>query len=110
MLAALARYFPSEAVWNQPEGGMAIWVRLPESISARQILMQAMEQRVSFSPGEFFYSCAPRPNTLRLSFTMANPAMIGEAVRRLGAIIKARLVTAKRRPEFGREVAVKPLM
>jgi 2-aminoadipate transaminase len=109
MLAALARYFPSEAVWNRPEGGMAIWVRLPESISASQILMQAMEQRVSFSPGEFFYSCAPRPNTLRLSFTMASPSMIEEAVRRLGAIIKARLVSAKKRPELSRE-AVKPLM
>jgi 2-aminoadipate transaminase len=110
MLAALARYFPSEAVWNQPEGGMAIWVKLPESISASQILMQAMEQRVSFSPGEFFYSCAPRPNTLRLSFTMANPSMIEEAVRRLGAVIKARLLSAKKRPGLGREAALKPLM
>ena len=110
MLFALARYFPSEAVWNQPEGGMSIWLRLPESLNAGQVLLQAVDQGVSFSPGEYFYSCTPRPNTLRLSFTMANPSIIEEAVKRLGAIIKARLASAKKRPDFKFRATVKPLV
>jgi 2-aminoadipate transaminase len=110
MLAALERYFPNEAAWNRPEGGMSIWVRLPESLNASQILLQAIEQGVSFSPGEYFYSCTPQPNTLRLSFTMVNPSLIEDAVRRLGAIIKARLSSAKKRPDFKFRASVKPLM
>ncbi|MCI0337787.1 MAG: PLP-dependent aminotransferase family protein [Acidobacteria bacterium] len=110
MLAALARYFPDEAVWNRPEGGMAIWVRLPQSLNASQVLIQSMEQRVAFSPGEYFYSCSPQPNTLRLAFTMAEPSSIEEAIKRLGAVIKARLVSTKRRIEFSPKAAVKALV
>jgi DNA-binding transcriptional MocR family regulator len=110
MLFALSRHFPSEAVWNQPEGGMSIWVRLPEALNARQVLMQAIEQGVSFSPGEFFYSCTPRLNMLRLSFTMVNPSAIEDAVKRLGAVIKSRLASAKKRPEFQFRATAKPLM
>lgn len=110
MLEALERYFPDEAVWNRPEGGMAVWVKLPESLNAGQILLQAIEQRVAFSPGARFYSCATRPNTLRLAFTMANPSSIEEAVKRLGAVIKARLVTSKKQHDFSHKAAVKALV
>ncbi|HKY03812.1 MAG TPA: PLP-dependent aminotransferase family protein, partial [Blastocatellia bacterium] len=96
MLDALARYFPEEASWNRPEGGMAIWVRLPESLNTNQLLLQAIEQGVVFSPGEHFYSSLPRKNMMRLSFTMTTPELIEEAVARLGVLIKGRLASAKK--------------
>ncbi len=96
MLDALEKYFPEEASWNRPEGGMAIWVRLPESLNTNQLLLQAVEQGVIFSPGEHFYSSQPRKNMMRLSFTMTTPALIEEAVRRLGGMIKGRLVSVKK--------------
>lgn len=97
MLAALEDYFPSEARWNRPQGGMAVWVRLPEGLRTSEVLVHAVERGVAFSPGEHFYSGQPQQNMLRLCFTIASPEMIEEAVKRLGAVIKERLVSQRRR-------------
>ena len=96
MLAALECYFPEEATWTKPTGGMGIWVQLPQSLSTHQILIQSAQQGVTFSPGEYFYASLPQPHMMRLSFTTAGPEAIEEAVKRLGAVIKAQLVNAKR--------------
>ncbi len=105
MLQSLERYFPEEASWNNPEGGMAIWVKLPESLNASQLLIQASEQGVVFSPGEYFYACSPQPATMRLAFTMAGPAQIEEAIKRLGAVIKTRLTSLKKQRQVGQAAA-----
>jgi DNA-binding transcriptional MocR family regulator len=103
MLAALGKYFPDEASWTSPEGGMAIWVTLPEAVDANQILRESIEKGVVFSPGEHFYSSLPPSNMARLSFSTASPAAIEEAVKRLGGILKARLVSL-RKQRAGRAV------
>lgn len=110
MLLALERYFPGEAGWSHPEGGMAIWVKLPESLNASQILSQASEQGVTFTPGERFYSCSPQPNTMRLAYTMVNPSLIDEAIKRLGAIIRARMGCRTRQRDLDRQAAVQALV
>jgi GntR family transcriptional regulator/MocR family aminotransferase len=102
MIQSLERHFPEEASWSKPEGGMAIWVKLPEALNASQILPQAGEQGVVFSPGEYFYACSPQPATMRLGFTMAGPAQIEEAIKRLGSVIKTRLANLKRHRPVGR--------
>jgi 2-aminoadipate transaminase len=97
MLAAMDKHFPQEAVWSKPHGGMSIWVTLPEQLNASQILLESAERGVTFSPGEYFYASLPRLNLMRLSFTMATPAEIEEAIKKLGAVIKNRLLSLKRR-------------
>lgn len=96
MLDALRRYFPAEAEWTEPAGGMALWVRLPAGINTSQLLLPAADAGVTFSPGESFYGSAPETDRLRLTFTQATPEEIDEGVRRLGAIIKTRLAHIKR--------------
>ncbi|HEY7543808.1 MAG TPA: PLP-dependent aminotransferase family protein, partial [Blastocatellia bacterium] len=93
---ALKRYFPDEATWNKPSGGMAIWVRLPEQINTSEILLHAAERGVAFSPGEHFYASRPQLNMMRLCFSIASPAVIEEGIRRLGLVIKERLASLKK--------------
>jgi 2-aminoadipate transaminase len=95
MLSALEKYFPAEAKWNHPAGGMVIWVYLPESLNASQILLEAAKQGVIFSPGERFYASQPQCNMMRLGFTMNDAPQIEIAVKRLGAIIKSQLSSWK---------------
>jgi DNA-binding transcriptional MocR family regulator len=95
MLGALNKYFPAEAEWNKPDGGMTIWVRLPETINTSQLLLEAAKQGVVFSPGEYFYASQPQRNLLRLSFTMTDAMHIEVAVKRLGTLVKAQLVNWK---------------
>ena len=96
MLQALEKYFPAEAKWTRPAGGMAIWVTLPGMLNADEVLVHSAESGVIFSPGSHFYSTAPKMNMMRLCFTMANPALIEEGIKRLGAVIKARMTTRKK--------------
>jgi GntR family transcriptional regulator/MocR family aminotransferase len=103
MLAAMDKHFPAEAVWSKPDGGMSIWVTLPEQLNASQILLESAERGVTFSPGEHFYASLPRLNMMRLSFTMATPSQIDEAIKRLGAVIKNRLLSLRRRRARGAE-------
>ncbi|OWT74986.1 MULTISPECIES: PLP-dependent aminotransferase family protein [unclassified Achromobacter] len=92
MLDALQKEFPSSATWTRPEGGMFIWVTLPEGIDTQVLLQQAIEEKVAFVPGEPFYANAPAPrNTLRLSFVTVPEDKIRTGVATLGRLIKAQL-------------------
>jgi 2-aminoadipate transaminase len=92
MLDALDREFPAAVTWTRPEGGMFIWVTLPEGIDATQLLQQAIEQKVAFVPGAPFYANAPAPrNTLRLSFVTVSEEKIRSGVATLGRLIKAQM-------------------
>ena len=110
MLAALARHFPDEVTWNKPAGGMAVWVRLPEALNANQVLLQAAERGVTFSPGDQFYACSPHSNMMRLCFTVARPAAIEEGVKRLGAIIRGRLAGLRRQSAVNQAPARRALV
>jgi 2-aminoadipate transaminase len=91
MQAALSEFFPSSVTWTKPEGGMFIWVTLPEHIDSMKLLEEAVAQNVAFVPGEPFYANSPARNNLRLSFVTVPPAKIREGVERLGKLIKAKL-------------------
>lgn len=91
MLAALAQYMPQGVQWNRPEGGMFIWVTLPESLDSIELLTEAIRERVAFVPGAPFYATAPQSHTLRLSFVTVEPVRIDEGIRRLGRLIANQL-------------------
>ena len=91
MLDALQAYFPAAASWTRPEGGMFIWVTLPEQLDPAELLKEAVEQHVAFVPGAPFYANAPQKNTLRLSFVTVPPEKIRAGVERLGKLIASKL-------------------
>jgi 2-aminoadipate transaminase len=91
MLDAMDEFFPEQAKWNRPEGGMFIWVTLPSHIDARQLLEEAIAQHVAFVPGAPFYANEPEKNTLRLSFVTVPPEKIREGIAKLGKLIADKL-------------------
>jgi len=110
MLESLEKHFPDEAKWNRPEGGMSVWVRLPESLNSNQLLLQAAENGVTFISGDHFYASSPQQNMMRLSFTMAGPQSIEDAVKRLGSLVKSRLVKLKGQRARGRTDGLRALV
>ena len=87
MLEAMQAHFPSTASWTQPEGGMFIWVTLPQHIDAHELLARAVAQNVAFVPGAPFFADEARHNTLRLSFVTVPEARIREGIAILGRLI-----------------------
>lgn len=87
MLDAMEAYFPKTVSWTKPEGGMFIWVTLPEGQSALDLFSKAMEKKVAFVPGDPFYTHKRGVNTFRLNYTNATPDVIREGIKRLGSIL-----------------------
>jgi 2-aminoadipate transaminase len=91
MLDSLKRNMPEGVSWNRPEGGMFIWVTLPQQIDSMKLLEEAVAQNVAFVPGAPFFASEPQNNKLRLSFVTVPPAKIEEGVAKIAALIRARL-------------------
>jgi DNA-binding transcriptional MocR family regulator len=90
MLAALAREMPEGVRWQRPEGGMFVWLTLPQGMDGAALLARSLEtERVAFVPGRAFFADGSNANSLRLSFSCADEAMIDDGIGRLGRLIRA---------------------
>ena len=89
MLAALTREMKDIGLtWNKPVGGMFLWARLPEGVSAVALLPKAVDKGVAFVPGAAFYADNADPRTLRLSFVTASVDQINTGIAALAAAIR----------------------
>lgn len=84
MVNAIKKYFPAEAKYIYPEGGMFVWVTLPEQVDCRELLKEAVKRKVAFVPGTSFYPAEDVHNTCRLNFSAMNEEKITEGIRILG--------------------------
>ncbi len=87
MLEMLAAYLKNKASWTMPDGGLFIWVNLPEWINSQELLNKAVEKKVAFIPGFPFFADGGGTNTLRLNFSSSSQEEIREGIRRLADII-----------------------
>jgi len=91
MLAEMRRSFPDKITWTEPNGGLFLWVTLPEGQDSDLLFEKALEENVAFVPGHHFYVNDGGRNTLRLSYSLLNPEEIKEGIRRLGKVMKSEL-------------------
>lgn len=89
LLSTLAREMPEGVSWTKPEGGLFVWLTLPDHIDAAALLARAIpEERVAFVPGAAFFATDVKRNTLRLNFSSPNETQIAEGIKRLAALIR----------------------
>jgi DNA-binding transcriptional MocR family regulator len=92
MLAALQRHMPPGTTWTKPQGGMFVWVTLPERINGADLLAQSLaEEKIGFVPGHAFSPNGAVQNTIRLNYSLANEATITDGVSRLAELIARKL-------------------
>jgi 2-aminoadipate transaminase len=91
MLSAMQDHFAPSVSWTRPQGGLFLWVRLPEPMDAEKLFHIALEEKVAFVPGYAFYPNGGGRNTLRLNFSCMAPSPIEEGIQRLGRAIKREL-------------------
>lgn len=84
MLDCLEAYFPDNITTTRPEGGMFLWLTLPEGMSAMTLFDIALKEKVVFVPGSPFFINGEGENTLRLNFSCSDEATIKEGMKRLG--------------------------
>ncbi len=91
-LGAMEKNFPkgSGVSWTKPEGGLFLWVTVPDHIDTEKLFYDAVEKyKVAFVPGWQFYGGKPEKNHMRLNFSYSSKEQLVEAVQRLAKCIKA---------------------
>lgn len=86
MLGALSEFMPNNVKWNQPAGGMFLWLELPEGMDAEDMLKKALERNIAYVPGTPFYANEPVRNTMRLAFVTVPEEKIRAGVKVLGEV------------------------
>ncbi len=89
MLQMLAKYMPQCVKWTRPEGGLFLWVTLPEHIDTQAMLKTALEQQVAYVAGVDFYPPRDaRRNDFRMNFSYSSFEQIEEGIKRLAKTIE----------------------
>ena len=88
MLSLLERHMPSGVSWTHPEGGLFLFLTLPEGIDTVQLYERALAAGVAYVAGSFFYIDGSRRNTMRLNFSFLDKSRMEEGVRLLASVIR----------------------
>jgi 2-aminoadipate transaminase len=91
MLRSIEEHFPADAHYTRPAGGLFVWAELPRDIDTRELLLEAIEAKVAFVPGQGFHADGSGTNTMRLNFSNVPPEQLQAGVQRLGHAIQRRL-------------------
>jgi len=91
MLRALDEHLSDVARWSKPDGGVFVWVSLPERLDTTEMFHQAIERQVAYIPGGVFSVDGSTKNALRLNFSNVKPEAIEEGVARLADVIRTAL-------------------
>jgi 2-aminoadipate transaminase len=90
MLETMDAAFPSEAKWNEPRGGLFLWVTLPEHINTSEMLMECIQKGVAYIPGNNFYTTNTF-NHMRLNYSHPYIDDIVEGIQILGSLLKEKI-------------------
>lgn len=91
VLAACARHLPGGCKLTHPEGGMNVWVTLPESLDAGELLPRVQRAGVTYLPGRYFEVSRSHSNSLRLSFAGLTPDQIDQGIAALAKVFSEEL-------------------
>ncbi|MFZ5452252.1 MAG: PLP-dependent aminotransferase family protein [Thermodesulfobacteriota bacterium] len=91
MIESIRQYFPPGVKHTNPEGGMFLWVTLPEQMSSLKLFERAILDKVAFVPGHPFYINRKEVNTLRLNYSCVDEETIKTGIKRLGQAIREQL-------------------
>lgn len=86
MCSNIDEKFPKTIKRTNPEGGMFVWLELPEGANASELLQKALELNVGFVPGGPFYPNGGHNNTIRLSYSNMSEEQIVEGIGLLGEL------------------------
>ena len=91
MMSLLEKYMPEGVTWTYPEGGLFLFLTLPEGIDTIEMYDEALSKGVAYVAGSFFFLDGSHRNTMRLNFSFVAEEKMEPGLKLLGEIIKGRL-------------------
>ena len=87
LLGLLERHMPDGVRWTRPEGGLFLFLTLPEGFEAVKFYDKALDAGVAYVAGEFFHPDGNGKNTMRLNFSFMSEDRIAEGVKLLAELL-----------------------
>ena len=88
MISCMEKYFPEGVTYTKPEGGMFIWVTLPEGIKAVDVQAEAMKEGVAVCAGDPFYENERGVRTMRINYSNSTNEAMDKGMKILGDVMK----------------------
>ncbi len=88
MLAMLEKEMPETVTWTRPEGGLFLFLKLPENIDATALCGKALEKGVAYVAGSLFHPDGSGRNTIRLNYSFTTPEKIRKGISILAGLIR----------------------
>ncbi len=88
MLSLLREHMPEGVSWTHPEGGLFLFLTMPEGFDAVKFYDTALDAGVAYVAGEFFHPDGNGKNTMRLNFSFMSPERIAEGIRLLAELLR----------------------
>ena len=87
LLSLLKEYMPEGITWTHPEGGLFLFLTMPEGFDAVKFYDKALDAGVAYVAGEFFHPDGSGKNTMRMNFSFMSPEKITEGVKLLASLL-----------------------
>lgn len=88
LLGLLETHMPEGVHWTRPQGGLFLFLTLPEGFDAVKFYDQALDAGVAYVAGEFFYPDRRGKNTMRLNFSFMNQDRMTEGIKLLASLLR----------------------
>ena len=88
LLSLLEEHMPEGVSWTHPEGGLFLFLTMPEGFDAVRFYDRALTAGVAYVAGEFFHPDRCGKNTMRMNFSFMTPDRIAEGVKLLAGLLK----------------------
>jgi len=95
MLETMKKTFPKEVSFTKPNGGLFLWVTLPEYMNSKDLLLKAMKKGVAFVQGSAFFPNGGHENTMRLNFSGLTEEKIIGGIEILGELLREEVRNSK---------------
>ena len=92
LLGLLEEHMPENVHWTHPEGGLFLFLTMPEGFDAVKFYDTALDAGVAYVAGEFFHPDRSGKNTMRLNFSFMSPEKISEGIRLLASLLETALI------------------
>ena len=88
LLSLLEKHMPEGVSWTHPEGGLFLFLTMPDGFDAVKFYDTALDAGVAYVAGEFFHPDRSGKNTMRLNFSFMSPERITEGIRLLADLLR----------------------
>jgi 2-aminoadipate transaminase len=89
MKEMIRKYLPGEVGMTSPQGGMFLWLTLPNMMSSEDLIGNCIEKGVAFVPGRSFFALGGGEQHIRMNFSNSNPETIEKGIKIMGEEISA---------------------